>query len=141
MVKVDYSETNTVIARLESYSFTIRGWAVSTIAAIAAVAVTTGQSGVLLIAALPTVFFWGLDTLFWKHQSECARHKRHLELVIDQLLNTEAVDASYSFGHGKALHQTGVIQVLALMLQRRIMAFYLGLLTVVPIGMLLMHLS
>src|SRR5215831_11819226 len=58
-----------VITRLAQNSFAYKGWAITLVAAIFALAVKEVRSPYLLIVALlPTIAFWGLDAYYLRQE-------------------------------------------------------------------------
>ena len=53
-----------VIDRLSNTSFILKGWAVSLVAGLMALAASGTNQGYVLIAYIPTVVFWLLDAYF-----------------------------------------------------------------------------
>lgn len=53
-----------VIDRLSNISFVLKGWAVSLVAGLMALAASGSNHGYVLIAYIPTVVFWLLDSYF-----------------------------------------------------------------------------
>ena len=53
-----------VITRMGSNSFLLKGWSVTLVAALFALAAKDTNSGLILIAYLPAVVFWTLDGYF-----------------------------------------------------------------------------
>lgn len=53
-----------VIDRLSNTSFILKGWAVSLVAGLMALAASGSNQGYVLIAYIPTVVFWVLDAYF-----------------------------------------------------------------------------
>lgn len=53
-----------VISRLSSNSFVVKGWSVTVVAALIAVAADQGNFGIALLALFPAFMFWGLDALY-----------------------------------------------------------------------------
>ena len=53
-----------VIDRLSSTSFILKGWAVSLVAGLMALAASGTNHGYVLVAYIPTVVFWLLDAYF-----------------------------------------------------------------------------
>ena len=54
-----------VIARMNSNSFLLKGWTVTIVVALFAFAnVKDMDSNLILLAIIPTLFFWGLDAFF-----------------------------------------------------------------------------
>ena len=55
-----------VVARHAQNSFAVRGWSVTVVSAVFAVAVTQDQapSATVLVALAPTLIFWGLDAYY-----------------------------------------------------------------------------
>lgn len=57
-----------VISRMAQNSFTLKGWAVTLVTAILALAVGTGTRGILLVALLPALVLWGLDGYYLRQE-------------------------------------------------------------------------
>ena len=55
-----------VITRMASNSFMLKGWAVTLVAAVFALAAKDSKSLFFLIAYIPIIFFWGLDSYYFK---------------------------------------------------------------------------
>lgn len=53
-----------VIDRLSNTSFILKGWAVSLVAGLMALAASGANQGYVLVAYIPTVVFWLLDAYF-----------------------------------------------------------------------------
>lgn len=53
-----------VVDRLSNISFILKGWAVSLVAGLMALAASGSNQGFVLIAYIPTVLFWLLDSYF-----------------------------------------------------------------------------
>lgn len=54
-----------VIARMNSNSFLLKGWTVTIVVALFAFAnVKDMDSNLIILAIIPTMFFWGLDAFF-----------------------------------------------------------------------------
>lgn len=62
-----------VVARMANNSFLIKGWTLTLVAAIFAVAAQSGFWGIVWVALLPTVAFWFLDT-YYLRQERLFRH-------------------------------------------------------------------
>lgn len=61
-----------VIDRLAGNSFALKGWSVTLVSALLALAVSETKSDLILVALLPALTFWGLDGYFLAQE-------RHLE--------------------------------------------------------------
>jgi len=57
-----------VVTRLASNSFLIKGWSVSLITALFALAAAGAKADYVLLAYLPAVVFWGLDGYFLQQE-------------------------------------------------------------------------
>lgn len=55
-----------VITRMSSNSFKLKGWTVTLSAAVFALAAKDSNHTFFLIAFMPIIFFWGLDTYYLK---------------------------------------------------------------------------
>jgi hypothetical protein len=57
-----------VITRLARNSFSLKGWAVTLVAAIFALAAREAEQKFILVALLPAVMFWGLDAYYLRQE-------------------------------------------------------------------------
>lgn len=58
-----------VITRMNSNSFQMKGWMVAIVSALLAVYAGTGNNSFVLVATVPTVIFWFLDTYYlWQER-------------------------------------------------------------------------
>ena len=57
-----------VITRLAHDSFLYKGWAITVVAAIFALAARDAKPSYLLVALLPTLVFWGLDGYYLRQE-------------------------------------------------------------------------
>ena len=65
--KIEYLKSiQSIIDRLSNASFLLKGWTVTLSTALVALAAKDSNLVFFLIAYLPTVFFWVLDSLFLK---------------------------------------------------------------------------
>lgn len=55
---------HSIIARLSTNSFTIKGWGITLASALLGFGVTTKSASLAILAALPTALFWGLDAYY-----------------------------------------------------------------------------
>jgi hypothetical protein len=53
-----------VINRLAGNSFSLKGWSVTLVSALLALAVNTASASLVAVALLPALTFWGLDGYF-----------------------------------------------------------------------------
>jgi hypothetical protein len=58
-----------IITRMATNSFLLKGWSVTLLAAIFALAAKDASPRFLLIAFYPTMLFWGLDAYFYKQKN------------------------------------------------------------------------
>jgi hypothetical protein len=61
-----------VIARMGTNSFLLKGWSVTLVAAIFALAAKDSERSLVLLAYFPILVFWGLDA-FFLHQEKLFR--------------------------------------------------------------------
>ena len=57
-----------VITRMNSNSFQMKGWMVAIVSALLAVYASTGNNRFVLVAIVPTVLFWFLDTYYLQQE-------------------------------------------------------------------------
>ena len=83
-----------VINRMASNSFLIKGWCVTLVAALLALASQSSNTKYVIVALLPTVMFWILDSYFLRQERLFRKlydHVRNLnENAIDFSMNTSA---------------------------------------------------
>lgn len=77
-----------VITRMASNSFLLKGWTVTLVSAIFALLSKDPNKRLLLIAYMPTAVFWGLDAYFL-HQEQLYRELYDAERI-------SKVDSTYS---------------------------------------------
>lgn len=76
-----------VISRLARNSFLIKGWTVTLVAALFALASKDAEAGYVLIAYLPTLMFWSLDAYY-------LRQERLFRSLYDEVRRGEVTDFS-----------------------------------------------
>jgi hypothetical protein len=57
-----------VVARLARNSFAYKGWAITLVAAVFALATKASEPRFLLVALVPAIFFWGLDAYYLRQE-------------------------------------------------------------------------
>lgn len=77
-----------VIDRLSNTSFILKGWAVSLVAGLMALAASGSNQGYVLIAYIPTVVFWVLDAYFLMME------RQYRSPVIFQTIITDTFNSS-----------------------------------------------
>lgn len=96
-----------VINRMASNSFLLKGWAVTLIAGIFALANKDSDKSYFLIAYIPIIIFWGMDSYYLKLE----RQFRHLYDKV-RTRNDEDIDFSMkisSFEGKKELNYTNCL--------------------------------
>lgn len=63
-----YEFIQNIITRLNSNSFMIKGWSITVTTALLAFATSTSNNLVLIIAFLPVIAFWILDTIYLRNE-------------------------------------------------------------------------
>ena len=58
----------TVITRLNQISFQIKGWMITIVSALLALYASSGKQIYILVAIVPTVIFWFLDTYYLQQE-------------------------------------------------------------------------
>lgn len=81
----------TVIARMNHNSFLIKGWTVTIVAALFALAAKNTNHAYALVAYVPLVAFWILDGYFISKDRQYVQHFEHV-----RQLSEDAVDFSMS---------------------------------------------
>ena len=74
-----------IITRMATNSFLLKGWSITLLAAIFALSVKDANSQFLLIAYLPIILFWVLDGYFY--QQECLYRDLYKKVAADEQLS------------------------------------------------------
>ena len=90
-----------VITRLATNSFLIKGWSVTLVAAIFALAAKDAKPVFALVTYLPVVSFWVLDAFFLSHER---KYRELFETVAAK--DESAVDFSMATSHFKKKNLT-----------------------------------
>ncbi len=56
------------VARMAGHSFLLKGWSVTLVAAVLAIAASRSCAGLAAVALLPAVSFWGLDAYYLRQE-------------------------------------------------------------------------
>jgi hypothetical protein len=103
--------TQGVINRMGQNSFVIKGWTVTLVSALFALAVKDTNQKFVIVAYFPTISFWFLDS-YYLYQERLFRkvydHVRKLNSV-DFSLNTKQFDKGFIDWAGAALSKTIVL--------------------------------
>ena len=57
-----------VVARMAGNSFLLKGWSVTLVAAVLALAASRSSAGLASVALLPALSFWGLDAYYLRQE-------------------------------------------------------------------------
>ncbi len=83
-----------IVSRLASNSFLVKGWSVTLIAALFALAAKDANKSYILAAYFPAIAFWILDTFFLSQEKRFRKLYDYVRTLkpdeIDFSLNTEA---------------------------------------------------
>jgi hypothetical protein len=76
-----------VVSRMSANSFLLKGWSVTLVSALFALAASQSQAGFIQLAFLPALAFWALDAFF-------VRQERLFRALFDRVrqLPNEAID-------------------------------------------------
>ena len=115
-----------VISRMAHNSFLLKGWSVTLVAAIFALAATrdTDTLFIVIIALLPTLMFWGLDAYF-------LRQERLFRRLYDHVRACSEADIDFSMY--TLPYQADVAGWSAVVLSKTVLAFHLPIVLVVAI--------
>ncbi len=84
-----------VIGRLANNSFSLKGWAVTLVAAVFALAAKDADKGYFAIALIPTICFWGLDSFYLRQERLFRRLYDWVRLLqSEEILNPFTMDTS-----------------------------------------------
>lgn len=138
LIKLDYDKTLSFIDKTDDILFRIKNWAITTNAAIFAVAISTKNKYCLFINFVLIFCFWLLE-LFYKCFHENALSKSYLmEELLYSDFEDEKVRETYTFGLGHAIELPSIKKMLRIVFFRFHMSFlYLGLLILTLFGFFL----
>lgn len=116
-----------VIKRMAGNSFLLKGWSVTLVSALFALAAANSDKRFLLVAFLPVILFWTLDAYFLRQERLFRRLYDHV-----RSLETQSID----FSMDTSPYQPSVPKYIATMFSRRLLVFYVAMLA--PIVALLL---
>jgi hypothetical protein len=104
-----------VINRMASNSFLLKGWSVTLVSALLALAAANSDRRFVFVAVLPLLMFWLLDAYF-------LRQERLFRKLYDKVrtLNGNAID----FSMNTAPHVKGTASWIGVMFSRTLLIFY-----------------
>jgi hypothetical protein len=114
-----------VISRLARNSFLIKGWTVTLVAALFALASKDTEAGYVIVAYLPTVMFWALDAYY-------LRQERLFRALYDQARTSREID----FSMDTSVVEQEVSSWLGVAFSRTILLFYGILIATIVVVML-----
>ncbi|MGE0635805.1 MAG: hypothetical protein AB7P01_05145 [Bacteroidia bacterium] len=113
-----------VINRMGQNSFLIKGWTITIVAALFALAAKDSNQKVVIIAYFPTIVFWLLDS-YYLYQERVFRkvydRDRNAETV-DYSLNTKEFDTEF-LGWSKALFSKTILPFYGVVIATLIIMF------------------
>ena len=125
--KIEYLKMiQAIIARMSHYGFLLKGWGVTLIAAVLALAAQSGEPDLLLIGLFPTVVFWALDAFF-------LHTERNYRALYDHAarLSPDQVDFALSPTGEHARHTASLWRI---MLSRTLLVFWFAIVVVLILG-------
>lgn len=97
-----------VINRMGQNSFLIKGWTVTLVSALFALAAKDSNQKFVIVAYFPTVVFWLLDSYYLYQERLFRKLYEHVrkETTVDYSLNTKKFDKGFSDWASAALSKT-----------------------------------
>ena len=125
--KIEYLKMiQAVVTRMSHYGFLLKGWGVTLIAALLALAAESSKPDLLLIGLFPALVFWALDAFFLRTERNYrALYRRAVDL------QPETVDFDLSPA-GEHTRETPPLW--RIMLSRTLLVFWLSLVFVLVLG-------
>lgn len=118
-----------VITRMASNSFLVKGWSITLVAALFALALDKSNLALIVVAVFPCAFFWLLDGYFlWQEQLYRALYDKV------RVIDPQSID--YSMNTGDVMHQTGAL--LNALLSQTLVIFHGGVLASIFLVMLVL---
>lgn len=104
-----------IIARMGSNSFLLKGWSVTLVSALIALATSDTDKRFVLIAFFPVIMFWVLDGYFLRQERLFRKH-------YDKVCKTDNV--SIDFSMSTAPYGNEVSSLLAVVFSQTLVMFY-----------------
>ena len=95
-----------VIDRLSNTSFILKGWAVSLVAGLTALAASGANQGYVLVAYIPIVVFWLLDAYFLMMERQ---YRKLFEENMDLSLEVRYFALKRKKSHSRHVRRSGII--------------------------------
>jgi hypothetical protein len=116
-----------VINRMGQNSFLIKGWTVTLVSALFALAAKDSNHKFVIIAYFPTVVFWLLDSYYLYQERLFRKVYDHVrkETTIDYSLNTKQFDKGFSDWASASLSKTIILFYGVIFLTLIIVMYYL----------------
>lgn len=121
-----------VITRMASNSFALKGWAVTLVAGIFALANKDANEAYFLVAYIPIIVFWGLDAFYLLQEKLFRALYDHVRVLPDAEIDF-SMDTSLKDFHG------GKNTYVSCLISKTIIGFYLPLAIVVAGIIILTH--
>ena len=87
-----------IITRLSANSFLIKGWSVTLVSALFALAAEHGNLNFILIAYLPVIVFWGLDGFFLCEEKQYRKLYEEVAAKKDDAIDFNLNTAKFNTG-------------------------------------------
>lgn len=117
-----------VINRMAGNSFLLKGWTVTIVSAIFALAQKDANTAYLLVPILPALIFWFLDGYFLRQERLFRKLYEHV-----RLLNEDQID----FSMNTLPFQSNVDDVIHVALSKTLLAFYSSVMAAVIVAALI----
>lgn len=113
-----------IITRMGSNSFLIKGWSVTLVSALLAIAVSNSRSVFACMAFFPCLIFWILDGYY-------LRQERLYRELYQSVAKSEKIDSNFSMN---ALpHENNIVSWLAVCLSKTLLIFHGMVLAVIGV--------
>jgi len=124
-----------IITRMNSNSFVIKGWAITIISAIIALSASTKEPSFLFVAALPLITFWILDTIYLQQE-------RKFRSLYNEAAKTPSGIATFDLNINKDfINQNPKNQFWDVFISKTILPIYLATAVIVGLGVLFIDLK
>lgn len=97
-----------VITRMASNSFALKGWAVTLVAGIFALANKDANGAYFLVAYIPIIVFWGLDAYYLLQEKLFRALYDHVRMLPNNKIDFAMNTSPKKFHEGKT-HMVGVL--------------------------------
>jgi len=114
-----------IITRMNTNSFLIKGWTITLVAALFALAAKDSDKNFIIIGLFPTMIFWFLDAFY-------LRKERLFRCLYDEVRNVEESKIDFNMRTGK-FKSNKEVKFPKVFISKSIFSFYISILIIIVV--------